>query len=69
MATERELRTMQEEKLFEIMQIMKTKDESKKRELLVSMFLKAQSGMSKEEIAEVEKRVAIAIEEQEKSLT
>ena len=66
MATERELKTFQEEKLFDILQLMKTKNEHKKEELLVSMFVRAQSGMTKEEIAEVEKRVDIAIKVQAK---
>ncbi|MCL2350754.1 MAG: hypothetical protein FWC67_04670 [Defluviitaleaceae bacterium] len=64
MAADRELKTFQEEKLFDILKIMKTTDEKKRNELLVSMFVRAQSGMTKEEIAEVEKRVAIAMEAQ-----
>ena len=57
MSTERELKTTQEAILFDVIRLIKTKDEAKRNEILDFMFARAQSGMTKEEIAEVEKRV------------
>ena len=57
MATERELKIMQQEILFDVLRLIKTSDEKKRNELLDFMFARAQSGMTKEEVAEVEKRV------------
>jgi len=56
MSTERELKTAQEDKLFDIL-LLKGANEQKKAELLVMMEARAKSGMSKEEIAEVQARV------------
>ena len=62
MATERELKKIQEELLYELALILNTKDVKKKDALLMSLFLKSQGGMTKEEIAEAEKRAMIMIE-------
>ena len=56
MATERELKTAQEAVLFDVIRLINTKDEAKRNEILDFMFARAQSGMTKEEIAEVVKR-------------
>ena len=60
MATERELKTNQEDKLFDILLLKASSDEEKRR-LLDMMEEKAKSGMTKEEIAEVRERVNILI--------
>jgi len=58
MASERELKTNQEDRLFDIL-LLKAADEKEKLSLLNMMEEKAKSGMTKEEIAEVRERVAI----------
>ena len=58
-STERELKTAQEDRLFDIL-MLKAADEKERQRLLNVMEEKAKSGMTKEEIAEVRERVAIA---------
>ena len=62
MATEREIKKIQEELLFDVARLIKTTDPVKKDELIMSMYIRAQSGMTKEEIAESEKRAALMVE-------
>jgi len=62
MATEREIKKVYEELLYEIARMVKTDDPKKKDELLMSLYLKAQAGMTKEEIAEAEKRATFMVE-------
>ena len=57
MPTERELKTTQEDRLFDILMLMGA-GEQEKAELLDMMAARAKSGMSKEEIAEVQARVS-----------
>ena len=57
MFTERELKTTQEDRLFDIL-LLKAVDEKEKIRLLNMMEEKAKSGMTKEEIAEVRERVS-----------
>jgi len=59
MSRERELKTAQEDRLFDILMLQAADEEDRKRQLKV-MEEKAKSGMTKEEIAEVRERVAIA---------
>jgi len=56
MATERELKTSQEATLFDIFRLMEALDEKEMRRLLELMALRAQSGMTVEEIALVKVR-------------
>ena len=61
MSTERELKTIQEDRLFDIYMLQLSDDEGKKRRL-AEMEEKAKSGMSREEIAEVRERARTAYE-------
>ena len=56
MAIEREIRTAQEDRLFDILLLKGTKPNERDR-LIDLMEAKAKSGMTKEEIAEVRERV------------
>ena len=58
MSAERELKTIQEDRLFDILMI-KSAGENEREDLLAMIEEKAKSGMTKEEIAEVRERVMI----------
>ena len=57
MATERELKTIQEDRLFDIL-LLKAANDEEKQNLLDMMEERAKSGMTKEEIADVRERVS-----------
>ena len=57
MATERELKTMQENRLFDLL-IVYHANEKERMALLEMQIAREQSGMTKEEIASVKERVA-----------
>ena len=57
MSTERELKTIQEEKLFDLIKL-KQSDEKEREALLTLLIERAQSGMTAEEIDTVRERVA-----------
>ncbi|MCL2350066.1 MAG: hypothetical protein FWC67_01170 [Defluviitaleaceae bacterium] len=59
MATERELKSLQEAILYDLLSLIEA-DDSEIRVLLDSMFERAQSGMTAEEIDAVRERVARA---------
>jgi len=61
MATERELRTIQEDRLFDLLMLMSAND-AKRFELLKNQIARAESGMTVEEIAHVKERVTRANE-------
>ena len=60
MATERELKTAQEDRLFDLL-LLEQATEAERKALLRVMCEKAQSGMTKEEIAGVRERVSKAV--------
>ena len=62
MASERELKVWQEEKLFDILRLMKSGNEEEMRGLLRQMFERAQSGMTIDEVEAVRQRVARSLE-------
>ena len=59
MATERELKTLQEATLYDILRLMQA-SEDERQVLLKHMYERAQSGMTAEEIDAVKERVARA---------
>jgi len=63
--TERELKTMQEDKLFDIF-VLQLVEESDRLDRLAEMEEKAKSGMTKEEIAEVRERATKALARRKK---
>jgi len=60
MATERELKTLQEATLYDILRLIEAGSEEERSAMLNSMYARAQSGMTIEEIAAVKERVAMA---------
>ncbi|MCL2168525.1 MAG: hypothetical protein FWB74_00705 [Defluviitaleaceae bacterium] len=65
MATERELKKIWEEMLFDLDRLELTKDEKKRSLLISSMRLRATTGMTKEEIAEVRQKAVTVVEQEE----
>ena len=61
MSTERDLKTIQEGRLFDIY-MLQLSDKEARRKRLVEMEEKAKSGMTKEEIAEVRARAQAVFE-------
>lgn len=57
MATERELKTIQEERLYDILKAISAKTHEERLVILEDQFERAQSGMTKEEISFVKERV------------
>ena len=62
MATERELKTMQEAVLYDILKLMHADNEKEMRALLKDMYARAQSGMTIEEVEAVKYRIAVSKE-------
>ena len=66
MPSERAMRTLQEEKLFDIILLMKMNENEKNTEIkrhLRQMYERAQSGMTADEIDAVKERAARALDE------
>ena len=60
MATERELKIQQEEKLFDLLKLVEASSEEEMRMIAADLYARAQSGMTVEEIAAVKERLAIS---------
>jgi hypothetical protein len=59
MPNEREMKTMQEAHLYDIVLMIELKGHESREVMLQNMFLKAQSGMTAEEIDAVKQRVSM----------
>ena len=58
MATDRELKVFQHDKLFDLLELAQAKSEKELREILNRQIAKTESAMTKEEVASVRERVA-----------
>jgi len=57
MPTEREMKTIQQDKLYDLMMLAKA-EASKRNEMLKNQIIRAENGMTEDEIAHVRERVA-----------